>query len=108
MIERKIDQKSFADVKIKNELYEKKMELLSQEVQKLKVELQNLKEKEIKLDLKSKMQQIYNVCPILDGQYSQKILAKFKMIGPLNIDEILKNPEIQISLDENKIKIDSL
>ncbi len=51
------------------------------------------------------MQQIYNVCPILDHQ---KILAKFKMIGPLNIDEILKNPEIQISFDENKIKIDSL
>ena len=51
------------------------------------------------------MQQIYNVCPILDGQYSQMILAKFKMIGPLNIDEILKNPEIQISFDENKIKI---
>ena len=50
------------------------------------------------------MQQIYNVCPILDRP---NLLAKFKMIGPLNIDEILKNPEIQISLDENNKKIDS-
>ena len=50
------------------------------------------------------MQQIYNVCPLSD----QNILAKFKMIGPVNIDEILKNPEIQISFDENKIKIDSI
>ena len=50
------------------------------------------------------MQQIYNVCPTSD----QNILAKFKIIGPLNIDEILKNPEIQISFDENKIKIDSI
>ena len=50
------------------------------------------------------MQQIYNVCPTSD----KNILAKFKMIGPLNIDEILKNPEIQISFDENKIKIDSI
>ena len=49
------------------------------------------------------MQQIYNVCPI-----SQNNLAKFKMIGPVNIDDILKNPEIQISFDENKIKIDSI
>ena len=50
------------------------------------------------------MQQIYNVCPTSN----QNILAKFKMIGPVNIDEILKNPEIQISFDENKIKIDSI
>ena len=64
----------------------------------------NVKEKEIKLDLKSKMQQIYNVCPTSD----QRALAKFKMIGPVNIDKILKNPEIQISFDENKIKIDSI
>ncbi len=84
------------------------MELLSQEIQKLKGELPNLKEKEIKLDLKSKMQQIYNVCPIMDGPYFQIILAKFKMIGPLNIDEILKNLEILISFDEKKIKIDSI
>ncbi len=51
------------------------------------------------------MQQIFNVCPILDHQGSQKILKKFEKIGPLNIDETLKNPEIQISFDENKIKI---
>ena len=50
------------------------------------------------------MQQIYNVCPTSN----QNNLAKFKMIGPVNIDEILKNPEIQISFDENKIKIDSI
>ena len=51
------------------------------------------------------MQQIYNVCPILDHPGSQKILDKFEMIGPKNIDETLKNQEIQISFDENKIKI---
>ncbi len=51
------------------------------------------------------MQQIYNVCPILDHPDSQKILKKFQKIGPQNIDEILKNPKIDISFDENKIKI---
>ena len=54
------------------------------------------------------MQQIYNVCPILDHPDFQKILDKFQMIGPPNIDEILKNSKIQISFDENKIKIDSI
>ena len=81
------------------------MDLFSQEILKLKDELKNSKKKEINLDLKSLMQQIYNVCPILDHPGSQKILDKFEMIGPKNIDEILKNPEIQISFDENKIKI---
>jgi hypothetical protein len=35
MIERKNDQKTFSDMKTKNELFEKKMELLSQEILKL-------------------------------------------------------------------------
>ncbi len=81
------------------------MELLTQKYLKLKEELQNLKEKEIKLDLKRMMQQIYNVCPILDNSGFQKILDKFQKIGPQNIDQTLKNLEIQISFDENKTKI---
>jgi hypothetical protein len=45
------------------------------------------------------MQQIYNVCPILKNKNSHKILKKFEMVGPPNIDEILKNPDIKISFD---------
>lgn len=59
----------------------------------------SLKENQINLDLKSIMQQIYNVCPILKNKNSHKILKKFEMVGPPNIDEILKNPNIKISFD---------
>ena len=37
------------------------------------------------------MQQIYNVCPILDNPNFQNILKKFEMIGPINIDKIENN-----------------
>ena len=33
------------------------------------------------------MQAIYNICPIYDHKDSKNIEDKFKMLGPLNIDE---------------------
>jgi hypothetical protein len=51
------------------------------------------------------MQAIYNECPILDHYDSKKIIDKFKMIGPINIDKELENSEDKIDFDKNKYYI---
>ena len=73
MIERKNDQQTFAEMKNKCELFNKKIQLLSQENEKLKHEFENLKENEKKFDLKGMMLQIYNYCLILDHPNKEKV-----------------------------------
>ena len=59
----------------------------------------------MKTGLKGIMQQIFNACPILDHKDSQNIKEKFEMIGPINIDEVLKKTDFNISFDENLYEI---
>ena len=69
------------DLKLK----EKFLKQLAQENQKLNQELSILKEKQIDSGIQSFMQQIFNVCPIMDHKNKENFLKKFEIIGPVNI-----------------------
>ena len=61
--------------------------------------------KESKLNLKQAMQFIFNFCPNLSHEDSQKIQDKFDLIGPIDMDEVLKKTDFDISFDENQYQI---
>ena len=68
-----------------NELFDQKTQHLLKVNQKLNQELSILKEKQIDSGIQSTMQQIWNVCPIMNHKNKENFLKKFEIIGPVNI-----------------------